>query len=416
MAIPLISVLIPTHNRPENALTCLTSAVRLDFADCEIVLSDNSSIISCQNDIDKMAASFSGDSRFRLIRPATSMNMADHWEWATRQTRGKYLAILTDRHVVRPSMFRVIGDHLATDNPDLVVWNVKSGYSDSYKAVRTGPFDGTQKYLDPEQVLRDYLSFSAWDGEHLFTQNLPRGLNSICSNELVKKIRAERGRMFFPLSPDYTSAYLLLAHATSYSEIDLPFYMSFGSHSNGETCATEGIGRYVSTYPGLDPFDGCPVRIDSVFNSTVRDFLAMQAIEPRLKDFRYDTKGYYLSLYRDLIIKELLGSPMDTIAMRDVWRESLARESIDVQQQVQLSLELLKKDDVKLRSLRKFLYQTKLFPMVRSQLELFRRFLRSVRGEERYDSVLEAVANTDDLLSPVVVHEQNLTAAPAGKL
>ena len=244
---PFVSVLIPTCNRADSALKCLRSAINLDFADCEILFSDNSSNGKDKQQIDSYIGEFANDPRFRFVRPPSFFNMADHWEWATKQVSGHYFAILTDRHTVRPSMLKVLAGHLKSVKPDLLVWNVRSGFSELSGIERTNRFSGVVKLEDPQKVLRDYLEFSAWKDDSLFMQKLPRGLNSLYNNDLASKIREKHGRLYFPLSPDYTSAFLLLANARSMSHVDLPMYTSFGNQSNGQRSSTEGMARYAST-------------------------------------------------------------------------------------------------------------------------------------------------------------------------
>ncbi len=129
---------------------------------------------------------------------------------------GEYVAVLTDRHAVRPSMLKVLSNHLRAESPDLVVWNVASGYSKQYRGERTARYTGTLTRDEPLSVLKRYLTFSGWKSNSLFLNDLPRSLNSLYKNQLASSIRRKHGRLYFPFTPDYTSAFLLLANAKTF--------------------------------------------------------------------------------------------------------------------------------------------------------------------------------------------------------
>ena len=397
---PLFSVLIPTCNRPDLVRMCLASALELKFDDCEIVLSDNSSAAEASQAIASIAKRFESDSRFRFVKPPVHMNMADHWEWLTAQATGRFIAILTDRHAVRPSTLNVLAIHLKEADPDLVVWNVRSGFSETSGFMRTDKFTGEIRVEEPKQILRDYLSLSLWNKESMFQQNLPRGLNSLYKNEIAARIREKHGRLFFPLSPDYTSAFLLLSNSTTFSLVDLPFYTSFGNSSNGQKSSTEGVNGYVSTYSGVDPFEGCPTRVDCVINTLIRDFLAMQRIEGNLAGFEINYKGYYLSLYNEILLKELWGSPLNTIALRQQWRAGVETLDQESKKDIYLSVDSLRGKEVKDKRLRKFLYRNNLMPVVKRLKERLR-WIKTIGNKQAktYPSVLDAVTQTDDYLN-----------------
>jgi hypothetical protein len=66
---------------------------------------------------------------------------------------------------------------------------------------------------------------------------------------------------------------------------------------------------------GVDPFEGCPLPIDTVVNTTIRDYLWVARITgadmPAI-----DPVGYLLINYRELQLKGELGSRLDIDGMR----------------------------------------------------------------------------------------------------
>ncbi|MCH2211630.1 MAG: glycosyltransferase [Fuerstiella sp.] len=397
---PFVSIVIPTRNRWELAATCLQSAVAQTNHDYEIILSDNSTDLDHSERLGELVQQVAKycDAEVRYLQPPEPLNMADNWEYATRHATGRYVAVLTDRHVIRPSSVAVWKRIVEETNPDLLIWNVRSGYSSVSGFERTSPFDGQVTQQTPLHVLDRFLQFSGWKAESMFFNELPRSLNCLHRRKLADKIRDRHKTLYRPLSPDNTSAFLFLAAASDVTYVNLPFYCSWGNQSNGEGSAIHGTAGYVSTYPGMDQFAGCPTRIDSVFNTIVSDFLETQRLEPALQQRDYSRPGYYLSLYREIQIKELRGSPLDTIGMRQEWAAAIAdlpQSERDVVESGRLELETR---DVRTRRTRRVLYRTGLLSMLRTGLEHLRWVSGRVRGRPSYANVLEAVASTDQYL------------------
>jgi hypothetical protein len=116
------------------------------------------------------------------------------------------------------------------------------------------------------------------------------------------------------VSPDYTSAFHQLAAAGSLVELDVPFYIGHGGVSNGASTMRNGVATYAGSF-GLDPYGGCPLPIDTVVNTTIRDYLWVAGITgadlPAI-----NLVGYLLLNYRELQLKRELGSPLDVTGMR----------------------------------------------------------------------------------------------------
>jgi glycosyltransferase involved in cell wall biosynthesis len=113
--VPLVSVVIPTLNRPEYLRIALQSAVGQTCSDQEIIVQDNASRI----DPADVIASFS-DPRIRYHRNATTLSQTGNVVSACKRARGKYLAILGDDDVWHPEFLSTLIAPLEHD-PDLVL-------------------------------------------------------------------------------------------------------------------------------------------------------------------------------------------------------------------------------------------------------------------------------------------------------
>lgn len=88
---PLVSVIIPTYNRPEYLKQAIASAIKQTYQNIEIIVSDNCSSENPQ----AILASF-GDSRIRFWRHHQNVGMLANQQHAFKMAQGKYVASLHD--------------------------------------------------------------------------------------------------------------------------------------------------------------------------------------------------------------------------------------------------------------------------------------------------------------------------------
>lgn len=309
------SIVIPTRNRAALATAAIASAIAQRDATFEVVVSDNSSD-AAQADAVRQAVDQSADSRIRYIRPPEPLPMPQHWEWSTRHAVHDYVLVLTDRLVLRPGALALLARIVEADPlapPDVLRWTVDAGF-DADGRLHEPEYGASVQSRDCEEILTDFANGAQWRSTLLGSNSLPRGLNSAVRRELLDAIRAEHGQAFAPISPDYVSAFHILARAKSLVEIDISLVVAHGNQSNGASSMRDGVANYVAPF-GLDPFEGCPLNIDTVINTTFRDYLwvdrALGGTLPPL-----DPVGYLLINWRELQLKRELGSRLDIAGMR----------------------------------------------------------------------------------------------------
>lgn len=88
---PLVSVIIPTYNRPDYLKQAIASAIKQTYQNIEIIVSDNCSPENPQ----ALVASF-GDSRIRFWRHQENVGMLANQQHAFKMAQGKYVASLHD--------------------------------------------------------------------------------------------------------------------------------------------------------------------------------------------------------------------------------------------------------------------------------------------------------------------------------
>ena len=112
---PLVSIVIPTLDRPDYLRAALQSAVDQSYPDLEIIVQDNASAI----DPAAVVARFD-DPRIKYFRHAKKVNQTENVVSACMKTRGPYIAVLCDDDVWHPDFVREMVAPLEA-NSDIVL-------------------------------------------------------------------------------------------------------------------------------------------------------------------------------------------------------------------------------------------------------------------------------------------------------
>jgi glycosyltransferase involved in cell wall biosynthesis len=143
---PLVSIIIPTYNRPNYLKQAIASAVQQTYKNIEIIVSDDCSPVNQQ----AIAESF-GDPRIRFRRNATNLGIALNVIAAYKEAKGKYVASLNDDDIWNEDFLEKLVGHLEA-NPDLVL-----AFSDHYIMDSDGKIDKTATEENSHRWQRDKL-------------------------------------------------------------------------------------------------------------------------------------------------------------------------------------------------------------------------------------------------------------------
>jgi glycosyltransferase involved in cell wall biosynthesis len=95
---PLVSILLPTHNRPDYFEIALKSALAQTYSNIEIIVSDNGTNDETARRIEPYLQAFNHIHYFR--RPA--MSPVDNWDRCFELSKGEYINYLMDDDVFLP--------------------------------------------------------------------------------------------------------------------------------------------------------------------------------------------------------------------------------------------------------------------------------------------------------------------------
>jgi len=144
---PLVSILIPTHDRPDYLALALRSAQAQTYENLQIVVSDNSEHTDTHS---LLAEQIDGDPRVEFVRQVGG-NYMENWLRALSQARGEYVNFLMDDDLFDKRKVERMLAAFALDP--------RVGLVTSFRQLIDGegaplaPLPGTQRLFDKDMVL-----------------------------------------------------------------------------------------------------------------------------------------------------------------------------------------------------------------------------------------------------------------------
>ncbi len=234
---PRFSVVVPTRDRPDLLEFCLGSLAEQTYDDVEVIVSDNPVQLPAREVFDR----FRSDG-WHYLRPEEPVAMHDNFERGCDAASGDYVTVLIDKTVLHPSALEYAAQALEQESAvDLVSWR-NEGYFplDESEDSCAGRFVATAKVVkphgfDPRAELQKRFANSERRGADPVHYVRGKIVFGAYSQGLMERIRAQTGRVFHPLAPDYTA--MVPACALSRGALDLgrPLLVSYNSRrSNGQ--------------------------------------------------------------------------------------------------------------------------------------------------------------------------------------
>lgn len=250
-----LSVLLPTRNRIELLRHAVESVRMQDYADWEIVISDNAS----DEDVAGFVTSC-GDDRIRYSRTDSFLPVTENWNRALEQSSGDYLIMLGDDDALMPgclsTLHQLIGswsapDAIYTQALQFAYPGVIPGNGQGF--IQTG-FNAFLENVDSPFFLGQDVANNMVEAAMSF--HVQYGFNMqhfIISRRLVEAL-AGKGPFFQSPYPDYYAANVILLQAKSILAYPLPLVMigispkSFGYyyHNKRENEGVEFLQNLVS--------------------------------------------------------------------------------------------------------------------------------------------------------------------------
>lgn len=236
---PLLSVVVPTHNRADYAISCIEAVLGFDVPDLQLVVTDTSTDRRLYNLLQGGTFPFRDDPRFVYRKIDEPSNLTKNHNDALSLATGNYVCIIGDDDCITAAAIDAARWAAARDVP-LVSQTVTATYAwPDFRSLRARGGHaarlyvprriGTARWRDGGDDLATALAraFQATDG-------MPRCYHGIVRRDLLEGARLRTGAYFHGSSPDMSGAVAMAATVTRYCEVNLPLTIpgvSGGSNS-----------------------------------------------------------------------------------------------------------------------------------------------------------------------------------------
>lgn len=237
MLIPILTVVMPTHNRASYAISAINSILSFPDPDIELVVTDTSDNYQLRD-----AVSSIQDNRLNYSHIDSPLSMTENYNLAMTKATGVYVCLIGDDDTITAdaiSVSRWANVHKIGVVSPLVVANYawpdfKSRFFGNAHAGRLyiKKKFGDFKWCDSKVNLKKSLKKGA-----LGTEGLPKVYHSIVSKNLMNMIKDKSGDFFHGVSPDVSGAVGLALVCDKYLEIDYPLTLpgAAGNSNSGRS-------------------------------------------------------------------------------------------------------------------------------------------------------------------------------------
>lgn len=247
---PLLSIVIPTHNRAKYAFYAIRSILSINDDRFELVVSDTSD----SNQLFEMLASegeyLISDPRLHLLRPKQKLDMTGNHNNAMSEANGAYVCLIGDDDTITADII-LATEWANKNNIEIIAPEIVSNYAwPDFKSVYFGTKHsarlylpkvvGGVKYHDSRTALTNAL-YGAAQG----TDGLPKIYHGIVEKRLLDKIKEISGNYFFGSSPDVSGAISLAFASKEFVTISYPLTIpgASGGSNTGRSAMNKHKGK-----------------------------------------------------------------------------------------------------------------------------------------------------------------------------
>lgn len=236
---PLLSIIIPTRENQRYAQEVVTSILRTESSDFELVVQDNSN----SNSLGENVRAELDDPRLRYSHTETPLSIVDNFEEAIKRSSGAYVCMIGDDDGVNPEIVEA-ARWAHSNNLDALRYSLAASYvwpdletprsrpsgDPEVGVVTILPFSGRLTKTEPETEMKSLVASGGWRYQ---AGKIPRLYHGLVRRECLENIRRITGSYFGGLVPDIYSAVAVANVARTVISLDYPLTI-------GGVCRTSG--------------------------------------------------------------------------------------------------------------------------------------------------------------------------------
>jgi len=293
---PLLTVVMPTHNRSEYAKSAITSVLALPNPDLQLVVHDTSDT----DDLEKFVLATIHDERLKYVHHPQRLSMTENHNAAMGAADGEYVCLIGDDDTIMPEAM------------DAVAWAASQGI-DSLSPLVVANYawpDFRSRFFGMGHAARVYVKRQfgsscrcdagyglklALKGAAQGTENLPKVYHGFVRRSIMEALRERSGAYFHGSSPDVSGAVGLAMMLPFFVEVNYPLTLpgASGKSNTGRSAINTHKGALAKdTQTAEFAVSGWPVEVPKFFSvETVWAHAAIDTVrrvdESHLKDFDF---------------------------------------------------------------------------------------------------------------------------------
>jgi len=228
------SVVIPTHNRAELLQHAITTVIRQEHDDFEVIIFDNASDKAVKECVDLI-----GSERIKYYRSDKFLPVTDSWNKALSYAAGDYIVFLGDDDGLAPDYFSKVGKIITMfSSPEVIYSSIYQFFHpgvapwepDGYVAeIKNGFFfrNNKEPFILPGKDIH-----KAINGSVSFCRNFTFNIQAFTIHRNFIGKLASDGPVFRSPFPDYYFANVALAKAASIVVVPYPMSVAGVSKSS----------------------------------------------------------------------------------------------------------------------------------------------------------------------------------------
>jgi glycosyltransferase involved in cell wall biosynthesis len=304
MSQPLFSIVIPTYNRAELVQGAVRSVLAQSFDDLEVVVSDNGS----QDNTREAVLSFT-DPRVRYVRTPSHTSIADSWEFARSQARGKFVMMLSDDDAVLPDGMAHFAEAHRRHEADFLFCDLAEYFDSTFvgpqrNTVGCPRFSGATRVVSVDELLTPLFAFRPAFNMH------PSAF--VFSSAVAEQVVRRCGRFFTTNGVEYFAWPLAAVFSKRIVHIDLPLvilgrtFKSWGSTIVLSNPGKEQIAKMIADVN--HDRDWVPLTNFTLTNLMAEGlYLGKKLFPDELAAFPLDEHEYLRKTFGELRRREQLG-------------------------------------------------------------------------------------------------------------
>lgn len=267
---PVLSIVVPTHNRSQYAIKCIEANLSIPSDEIELVITDTSTDHKLEEFLSRENHQLMDDARLVYKKINQPSNLTKNNNDAIALATGDYICLIGDDDCATDTAIEA-ASWAKKNNVDVISQTVSCNYAWPDFRSRLARAGHAGKMYVPRSIKAPTWRNTQTDLELALvnafqgTDKMPRCYHGIVRRNLLNNIQHKTGDYFHGSSPDMSGAVSLACMIENYFEVDIPLTIpgaSAGSNSGRSAMNTHkgslSSESQTSSFEGADWSEGVP--------------------------------------------------------------------------------------------------------------------------------------------------------------